>query len=120
MILTDAIRGARSEDAILFLLTAYLEARQFAGRLPANLTALPLAGAADVMLRMETLAAAMESSIRLLDLPAIDATAEAVGVFDAAVNRLAELTGDEAAVEGARGGAAVICAAPQKMMATAR
>ena len=95
MILIDAIRGARSGHAILFLLTAYLEDRQFSGRLPAHLTALPLAGIRDVTLRLEKLAAAMEISIRLLDLSAIDAVAEAVRLFGAAVKRLAELSGDE-------------------------
>lgn len=119
MILIDAIPKARSREAILFLLTAYLEDRQFAGRLPAHLTALPLAGAADVMSRMEKLVAAMETSIRRLDFSAVDAEAEAAGVFDAAVNRLAELSGAGPAAERPCGVAVDTRALRQKMMESA-
>ena len=48
MMLHEAIRNARTEHTVYFLLTAYLETLQFSRKLPERLTVLPIADMQDM------------------------------------------------------------------------
>ena len=87
----SAIRNAQSSYAVMFFLTTYLSNLQGRGELPPHLSALPLGGLHDVMARLDALVGELDNAFRGLDLQAIDAIAETVRVFDAAVHRLIEL-----------------------------
>lgn len=93
--LGKAIRNAQSSHAVLFFLTTYLENQQDAAYFPPHVSELPLGGLHDVMGRLDALVGDLEKSIRDFDFQTVDAIAEAVRVFDAAVIRLIELKGKQ-------------------------
>lgn len=90
--ITDAIRHAKSEHVVHFLLTAYFEARahsDFADTLPSALKRLPFTGRRDLAERLQALKAASAMSA-----PQQQAKmeCEAVEVLTAAWQRLGSLT----------------------------
>jgi hypothetical protein len=91
MMLHDAIRNAKSEHTIYFLLTAYLDTLQFARKLPDHLTELPIANLQDLQSRFEKLVAEFESELRMPDSHKFFVLMEAVGIFDLAAIQLCQL-----------------------------
>jgi hypothetical protein len=96
MLINDAIRSARSEHAIYFLLTAYLESLQFSRKLPEYVTAMPLAGLHDLEWRFEKLFVELESMFGEKDQKQLHDLVEAINVFEASVSRLCWLLTDQA------------------------
>jgi len=98
MFITDALRGAADEHQIFFLLNAYVEAVHYCDplhRLPGFITALPIAGLADVRGRAEQLRRIVESPAGAD--PAIQSVlAEALGILTAAAERLETLSEEKA------------------------
>ena len=91
MIITDAIAGADSWQAIFSLLTAYLEAMQFhteSSRVPEHLTSLPLRGVGDLAARHEWLSALMTRTASVAP-----ATLELAQICSTALSRLRALEG---------------------------
>lgn len=91
MMLHDAIRNAKSEHTIYFLLTAYLDTLQFARKLPGHLTELPIADLKDLQSRFEKLVAEFEAELRMPDSHKFFILMEAVGIFDLAAIQLCQL-----------------------------
>ena len=89
MMIDDAIHRARSEQGVYDLITAYLEALQFSGRLPACVTALPVASRRDIEWRLEELLTELEEASPRS--PNIDDILEAVNAFEATAKRLRHL-----------------------------
>jgi hypothetical protein len=96
MLINDAIRTARSEHTVYFLLTAYLESLQFSRKLPEYVTVLPLAGLNDLEWRFEKLFAEFESTVGEKESNQMHDLLEAINVFEASVSRLCWLLTDEA------------------------
>jgi hypothetical protein len=96
MLINDAIRNARSEHTVYFLLTAYLESLHFSRKMPEYLTVLPLAGLNDLEWRFEKLFAEFESLVGETDSRQMHDLLEAINVFDASVNRLCQLLSEDA------------------------
>ena len=91
MMIVDVVQDADSEYVVFFLLVAYLEAAQFAGKLPAYIKALPIAGFDDLAMRYQRL---MMELHRVAEQPDDNRRLEiqdALQVFDAALYRLAFL-----------------------------
>ena len=93
MMICEAIRWANSERAIGNLLTAYLKSMpsQAVHDLPADVTALPIAGLGDVRFRLEKLVAEFDRISRLPEAFALDTVAETTKVFDTAARRLCQM-----------------------------
>jgi len=99
MLINDAIREAKTEHEILFLLTAYVEAVGYCDKLhllPGEMRDLPLAGFPDVKarvyglnLRLQGMAPGSDVTIR----PAIN---EALEILNTAMHRLASLDTEQA------------------------
>ena len=88
MMITDAIRHAKSEHVVHFLLTSYFEARAHsdpADRLPSALKRLPFTGRSDLAERLHALSVAS-----FMSAPQAQAKveSEAMEVLDAAWQRL--------------------------------
>jgi hypothetical protein len=96
MLINDAIRTARSEHTVYFLLTAYLESLQFSRKLPDYVTALPLAGLNDLEWRFERLFAEFESEVGAKDANQLHDLLEAINVFEVSVSRLCGLLTENA------------------------
>ena len=92
MMILDVVQVADSEYVIFFLLVAYLEAAQFAGKLPEYIKTLPIAGFDDLALRYQRL---MRELHRAVEQPddnrRVVEIRDALQVFDAALYRLAFL-----------------------------
>jgi hypothetical protein len=84
MTIREAIRSAGSERAICLLLTDYLAATG----LDKRLTNAEMRGVREVWSSFDELVAELESTAGLVTIPQI---AEAVGVFDGAIDRLSQL-----------------------------
>lgn len=99
MLINDAIREAKTEHEIFFLLTAYVEAVGYCDKLhllPGEMRDLPLAGFPDVEarvyglnLRLQNMAPGSDVTIR----PAIN---EALEILNTAMHRLASLDTEQA------------------------
>ncbi len=101
MMLHDAIRNAKSEHTIYFLLTAYLDTLQFARKLPDHLTELPISDLQGLQSRFEELVAEFETELRMPDSHKFFVLMEAVGIFDLAAIQLCQLMKrDEGAAVG--------------------
>ena len=89
MMVADVIRNAESEYVIYFLLAAYVEAADFAGKLPGHLTNLPITGLRDVETRFQRLMREFDrpSEQHLHDKTRV-VIKEALHIFDAALYRL--------------------------------
>ena len=94
MKITETIRNASSEHIVYFLLTAYAQSLQTSVTIPKDIAALPLCGLEDVWSRFDKLVAEFQKVARLSDRPSFVLVAEALNVFDTALNRLSELFGD--------------------------
>ena len=94
MMLHEAIRNARTEHTVYFLLTAYLETLQFSRKLPERLTVLPIADMQDMQARFEQLVAEYETELRMPNSHQFFVLLEAVGVFDLAALRVCQLKSD--------------------------
>jgi hypothetical protein len=93
----DVIRNADTEDAIYFMLTAYLEATRFRNTisyLPEEAVRLPLGGHVDVSRRFSALITALDNASKSLDDNACAVLTEALRIFGAAVYRLTVLDAD--------------------------
>jgi hypothetical protein len=88
MIIGRVIRDAESENEIYFLLTAYIEATQFGGRLPEYLTNLPITGLKDVEARSQRLIMERDKASEQPSNKAGVIIEEALQIFDDALCRL--------------------------------
>ena len=88
MIIDREIRDAESENAIYFLLTAYIETTQFGGRLPEYLTKLPITGLKDVEARSRQLMMELAKASQQRHDKSCVVIEEALHIFDDAVCRL--------------------------------
>ncbi len=88
MMITDVFPNAESEFVILFLLTAYIEATQFAGKIPEHLTNLPITGLEDVETRFQQLIMEYDKAFEKQHDKACVEIEEALRIFDAALCRL--------------------------------
>ena len=91
MMILDVVRDADSEYVILFLLAAYLEAAQFAGKLPEYVKRLPIAGFDDVAMQYQRLMMELHRAAEQPDDKTCLEMQDALDVFDAALSRLAFL-----------------------------
>lgn len=91
MMLHDAIRNTRTEHAIYFLLTAYLDTLQFSRKLPDHLTVMPILNMQDMQDRFEKLVSEFETELRIPDSHKFFVLLEAVGIFDLAAVQLCQL-----------------------------
>ena len=91
MTIATIIREAKTEQEIYFLLTAYIEAVQFADRLNClseNLTRLPLSGLEELRQRSVKLVAELDAASKRLDDSVCTVIKEALEVFGVALTRL--------------------------------
>ena len=93
MMIVDVIQEADSEYVVFFLLAAYIEAAQFAAKLPEHVRTLPIAGFGDVELRYQQLMMALHSAVEQPHGNACPEIEDALRVFDTALCRLAFLEG---------------------------
>ena len=91
MTIVDVIQDADSEYVIYFLLAAYIEAAQFAAKLPEYVRTLPIAGFGDVELRYQQLMMALHKAVEQRHDNACPEIQDALRVFDTALCRLAFL-----------------------------
>jgi len=91
MTIDEAILSANSDHQIYFLLTAYLETLQFAGKLPERLTRLPIAGSSDDRSRFRQLIAELEKASIRIDENVRPALKDALSIFGAVLIRLRAL-----------------------------
>ena len=91
MTIVDVIQDADSEYVIFFLLAAYVEAAQFAAKLPDYVKTLPIAGFGDVELRYQQLMTALHRAVEQQHDNACMEIQDALCVFDVALCRLAFL-----------------------------
>jgi len=91
MTISHIIREANSEHEIYFLLTAYIDAVQFADKLNClseHLTRLPLTGLEDVRGRSAKLVGELDAASKRLDDKVCTVIKEALEIFGAALTRL--------------------------------
>jgi hypothetical protein len=91
MEIVNAIREANTDYEIYFLLTSYIDAVRFCDKLrymPEPMSALPLAGKADLQARFERLLVELDQASKRLDDQACYVIKEALTIFSAALNRL--------------------------------
>ena len=91
MMILDVVQVADSEYVIFFLLVAYLEAAQFAGKLPEYIKTLPIAGFDDLAMRYRRLMMELHRAAEQPDDNRHLEIQDALQVFDAALCRLAFL-----------------------------
>ena len=90
MTIREAIRSADSERTICLLLTDYL-AR---ARLPDRLAIAKIVGIPDIWSCFQELVAELESQAGQTEVSPVNAIAEAVSVFDGAIDRLSQILGE--------------------------
>ena len=89
MIIANLIREVNTEEEIYFLLTSYIEAVRYCDKLgfmPAQMSALPLAGKDDLQARFEKLIIELDKASKRLDDKACVVLKEALAVFSTALN----------------------------------
>jgi hypothetical protein len=91
MMIVDVVQDADSEYVIFFLLVAYLEAAQFAGKLPEYIKRLPITGFDDLAMRYQRLMLDLHRAAVQPDDKSCLEIQDALQVFDAALCRLAFL-----------------------------
>ena len=97
MIICAAIRKTNSERTVCVLLTTYLRTLQSPKDLPEGVTALPLSpitGLKDIRVRLEKLAIESKRTNKPRDSSGFDVVGEAMIVFDVAVRRIAQISGE--------------------------
>jgi len=97
MPIRDAIQEGNTEHEIFFLLTAYIEALSFCDKLnllPWQMRELPLAGAADVKARYDSLRPRLHAITSDAESGTRHVIEEALTVFSTALRRLAFLKAD--------------------------
>lgn len=91
MMIVDVVQDADSEYVIYFLLAAYIEAVQFAAKLPEHVKTLPIAGFGDVEMRYQLLMMELHNAVEHPHDNAYLEIRDALCVFGAALCRLAFL-----------------------------
>ena len=90
MIIVDAIKSARTEHAVYFLVTAYLESLshfECSAGVPRPVLRLPISGSADLASRLDTLESTIDGPLE-----ALVPISEVAGVLASAVSRIGSLT----------------------------
>lgn len=94
MTITDVIREADTEHVIYFLLSSYLNTARYRNSLkglPEKISALPLAGKAEVRSRFEMLMLELDAASKRLDDKSCASIKDALAIFGTALNRLQSL-----------------------------